>query len=51
MKKLFTAPRPNPALPAQRSSQNTLIIEEQVQRPSGISGEAWQRSRSWSADD
>lgn len=53
MKVLFRSnpQRPVPALPPQRAQQSTLIIEELVQRPNGISNEGWHRSRSWSADD
>jgi hypothetical protein len=41
---------PRNAEPAFRSPQSTLILPEQVQRPSGVSAEAWQRSRTWSTD-
>jgi hypothetical protein len=43
--------QPGSTLPSARAPRATLIIEELVQRPVGISGESWQRARAWSTED
>lgn len=49
--------RANPRRPgsspseAPRAPQHTVIMPELEQRPAGVSGEAWQRARTWSSSD